>query len=318
MPLVVVGSLSSPMGPQWPDTFVNLIRECEATDVGLLYDGLSQGANYGTRTSRYNQSATLSLDAAAAQLDPPFEPKDDDQRNRNLIQVNRRNGTFIIAQDKTGPLGTDTIGVYDAQATVNTTSDGQLPNVGGWLLRLGTVDEPYRYPKLSLDLSAIPSKAFDWLSTAPGERIDITNLRTVSTRHPPGTVSLILEGYTEVLSPYEWTVQANCSPESPWEVVSLNQKFRLEFAGSTLAANLVPGATTLSLATAAGRRLCSLKATYPADYPSDLFVAGWPIHVTDCTGGSSPQTLTIDPAPNTSTIPAGAPVTLYRPAALAL
>lgn len=317
-PLVVTGSSATLMGPQGVDTWFGLVRECEATDIGVLYDGASQGCNYVARAAKYNQAAALTLDAAAAHIDPPFEPKDDDLSNRNLFVVRRKNGTEVPVQDKTGPLGTDTIGVYDAATTVNVASESALPNVGAWLLRMGTVDEPYRYPKLGLDLSAIPSKAFDWLSTTIGERVDILNLSTVSSRHPPGVVSLILEGYAETLSPYAWTVLANCSPYSPWNVAALGSSFRLEAAGQTLNTNLVPGATTLSLATGTGHTLFTTKAQYPADFPLDLNVGGWPIHVTDCTGASSPQTLTIDPAPNTSTIPAATPVTLWRPAALAL
>lgn len=315
LPLVTVGTTTTTMGPQGVDTFLNLLRECEATGQGLLFDGMTQAFTYVTRSARYSQSTALTLDVSAGEADDPLAPEDDDQRNLNLATVNRKDGTSVTYEDATGPLGTGAIGDFASSITVNVQNDSQVTNIAAWIVHVGTGDEPYRYPTLGIDLAASPARATDWLNTTLCERIDVTNINSKATQHPAGTVSLLLEGYSEELSPFDWIVKANCSPYQPWQVDTLGGLFRLEMAGQTLASNLVAGATSLSLATAAGNQLFT---TLAADFPMDLNVGGWMIHVTAASGTSSPQTLTVSASPNTSTIPSTTAVTLWRPAVLAL
>jgi hypothetical protein len=279
-PLVLTGTSNMAMGIQKSGKLVDLLRECESADQGVLYDGVSQGLAYISRAAKYNQAATLTLDASAGQVAPPFEPKDQDPQRRNYWVIGRRDGSSAVATDTTGPLGTDAIGfLRQSVSDLNLSSDTPLPHIAGWLLRLGTVNEPYYYPTLHLDLSAIPSLAANWLATAIGNRIDVPNLSTVSARNPPGVVSVILEGYTEIISPDMWTVTANCSQASPWQVAATGSTFRLEMAGQTLAAPLAAGATSLNLATAPNHQPFTANG---ADFPVDLYVNGWPVHVTAC------------------------------------
>jgi hypothetical protein len=280
IPIVSTGTSNINMGAQSTGKLIDLLRECEAADQGVLYDGVSQGLAYISRSAKYNQSAALTLDASSGQVAPPFEPKDQDPQRRNYWTVSRNGGTTVVATDTSGPLGTGNIGTLDQLVSgLNLATDTLLPHVAGWLLRLGTVNEPYYYPTLHLDLSAIPSLAANWLTTAIGNRIDVTNLSTVSSRNPPGTVSLILEGYTEIISPYMWIVTANLSQAPPWQVAATGSTFRLEMAGQTLAGPLAAGATSLSLATAPNHQPFT---TNGADFPVDLYVNGWPVHVTAC------------------------------------
>lgn len=314
----LVGSSTDRMGPQPIDTFVNLIRECETRERGVLLDGF--GLRYITRSSRYGQDAALMLDASVGELGDPFEPEDDDQGVVNLVTVKRKDGSSYTAEQVDGPKGTDTISITDADITVNASADTSLKNLAYWILGLGTVDEPYRYPTLIIDLTPSPTNVMvlDWRTTDIGDRIDVTNLDDVDDTVPDGTLSLALEGYTELLTPFRWTVTANCSPYQPWNVAKLGSTFRLEAAGMTLGADLDPGDTTISIATASGHHLFTTSGTYPDDFPLDLNVGGWKVHVTSNTDGTTPQVAVCDPAPNTSTIPAGTTVKLWRPAVLGL
>lgn len=319
LPIAQRGTANAHMGVQKAATLPNLLREPESAEPGsTLYDGVGQGLTIVWRSAKYGQAPAFVLDAAAGEVAPPFEPKDDDLLDRNVWTIGRRDGSTIIVTDKTGPKGTDAVGQKPGSVTdLSLRDDSRLAGIGAFLLGLGTVDEPYRYPKLVLNLAAIPAKAPAWAATLIGNRIDIANLRTVSTRHPPGDVSLLLEGYGETLSPRQWRVVANCTPYAPWDADALGSSFRLDLAGVTLAAPLAPGATSFTVTIGAGHLPLSLKATYPADYPSDLKVGGWPVHVTDCTGAAPTQTLTCTATPNTNTIPAGTSVTLWRPGRLA-
>jgi hypothetical protein len=318
VPIEIVGTSDIVMGAQPIDTFVNIIRECETADGGVLTDGRGPGLRYTARSQRYNTPVALTLDASAGQVGDPFQPTDDDQRNRNVVAVDRKNGSRATAQDVTGTVGTDAIGTYDTSLTVNVASDSILENRAAWEVHLGTVDEPYRYPTLNLDLSATPGVASGWLATPLDSRLDVTNVDAVASQHPGGTISLLLEGYSETLTPFDWTISANCSPYSPWQVFTLNDELgRLETGGSSIAAAASAGSSTLSVATT-GQVLWTTSAVYPGDFPLYIKVAGLQVTVTAIVGTTSPQTFTVDPTTVTKNLHAGDAVTLWQTGALAL
>jgi hypothetical protein len=314
VPFALTGTSTIPMGPQTVDTLLNLLRQCEAADLGDLADGQGAGLTYINRAQRYNQAAAMTLDASIEQVSPPFRPMDDDQRIRNAWLVNRTSGSSMpySDDDPTHALSTKRIGTYQDSTTINLATDATLLNQAAWRVHLGTV-EGFRYPTMSADLFRNPEVGGVWLDVDLAGRLDVTNLPPP---HPFGTVSLAVEGYTEAVGDFAWDVVANCSPYDPWNVTALDVNFRLELAGQTLTSTATVGATSLSLTTAAGKPLFSTSAAFPADFPMFLNIGGWQIRVTAATGSSSPQTLTVDPIP--ATLPGGTAVTLWKPAALAL
>lgn len=251
VPLAVVGTTTTTMGAQTPGTFVKLVREGETTEQGVLFDGLGPGLTFVTRSQRYNASAVLTVDASAdpSELGYPFQPVDDDQRNVNAGKAERSGGSFALYQDDTGPLGTQAIGVYDTSVTVNTDTDGVLLDYAGWLVHLGTT-EGFRYPSLKLDLRASPGIAAGWLACTVSSRIDVVNVSDVATQHPPDDVQLLLEGWSESLSPLDWDVAGNTSQYGPWQVGVLDSRGYLDCGASTLATDLTPTAVSVQLAIA--------------------------------------------------------------------
>lgn len=310
----VTGSSDTAMGPQGIDTFLNLLRECETSDIGVLLDGLGPGLTYICRSSLTNRAVDLTIDANSGQVPatPGPQPTFDDQRIVNRVTVTNVNGSTVVVEDTDGPLGTVAVGVRDGRTVVNLASDASLPNIGAFLIQIST-PATMRYPQMLLDLTAAPELASDWLTCIPTSRLNVENLSNRLTQLPTPDFALAIDGWAETLNSKIWRVQFNLSDYEPWDFASLNGLFRLEMAGQTLAASLVHGATSLSLATASGHALFTTTAKYPADFPLILNVAGWPIAVTAASGTSSPQTLTITAAPNTSTIPSGTAVTLWQP-----
>lgn len=275
------------MGPQGVDTYANLMHEAERTDNGFLYDGLSAGWRYQGISQRYDQATGFTLDMAQHHL-LDLVPVDDDQRRRNRQRVDRKNGSFAEAQDATGPLGTGAIGEYKSQMTVNTADDTQLYNRANWEVWAGTVPG-LRYPTLHPNLMRAPSLAASWLSRTdgvsgpviPGCRIDVTNISTVATQHTSGTVSLVLEGYSEFISKEAWTVTLNCSQNRQYDVQKIGDANvgRINTDGAYLAAAASNGATSLTVATTAGMPLWTTTATYPADFPLNYNVDGLQVAV---------------------------------------
>lgn len=220
VPLTVVGKSTTVMGPQFPDAFLPLLRECEIADQGVLYDGVDVGLRYVARDQRENAEPALVVDAAAGQLAPDFTPVDDDQRNTNSVVASQREGASAEFRDVDGPLGVDAIGLYDEDIEVNIAEPGLLYDYASWMVHLGTVGG-YRYPSFSLNLRESPELARDWLGVTPSSRVDLIHASTVFPDLADEPIHLLVEGIEMTLSPIEWTVTAQCSPFEPWRVAVL-------------------------------------------------------------------------------------------------
>jgi hypothetical protein len=316
IPLTIVGTPNASMGRQGADTFLNLVRECESTDLGYLLDGLGPGLTYVARSNLYSESAAVAIDANNGQIpaSPGPRPIEDDQRLVNRVTLTRTNGSSVVLEDTSGPLGTAALGVYDSRYVVNTYADGQLADIARWLVHLGTVDG-MRFPQIQLDLVAAPEVATAWLASIPTSRIDVTNLSNRLPQVPGGAISLLMEGWTEFLSATAWRVTVNCSPFRPWEVFTIQDSRlgRIETDGSTLNSSATTTATSLSVASSGG-----LWDTGSA--PFDIDLEGEQVTVTAVTGSSSPQTFTVTRSVNgvVKAHNSAVAVKLWKPGVIAL
>lgn len=333
IPLTVTSAADVPnasvidsLGPQYWDTFTNLIRECERTGQGLLFDGLDPGLTYVTKRRREtnaNSAPTLTLDASAGHLMEPFEPTDDDQQTVNRCDVSRRNATVVTHTDLTGTLGVQAIGEYASSIEVNTDDDIGLIRYGEWAVNLGS-REGYRYPTVSFALETNSSLIASWLACIPTSRIDVTNITTIRRQHPDHTIKLLLEGWQEDIAAFTWRVTANTSTAEPWNVVVLAAATgstgdgicHLQTESSQLNANYTSG-TTISVRTNTGLRWITTGEDSDS-FPFDIDVGGVKATVTGITSTTSPQTFTLSAAlPRTftgsTTAGAGTPVKVWRP-----
>ena len=147
-------------GPQPVGTVLDLFRDCETTDQGILWDGRRAGAELhhqalpeagsdgkgtpkwcstrrpGTWRCRSSRCTTTPIGSTG----PP----------------RRADGASAVFEDATGPLGSGIVGRYEDSREFGVLGDAALPQYAGWMVGQGTV-EGYRYPRLSLDLVAHPS-----------------------------------------------------------------------------------------------------------------------------------------------------------------
>lgn len=304
------------MGPQRSAGLVDLLRQCETVGQGQLVDGVGDGLTYVTARKTENADAALTLDAASGELADDVGAVDDDRLNRNKAVVTRTGGVSYTYEDDTGPLGTATIGIYDTSLSINADNDVAPQDYAAWLVHRGTI-EGYRYPTVHLALHHDPSLAPAWTAVRPGDRLDLTSISTVRTQHPTGTVSLVVEGFTQHLTQHTWDVVINASPFEPWRIATAaattgdtsEYVLRPESDGSTLAASASAGATSLSVATPSG----PLWTTTADDFPLYIEVSGVKVTVTSISGTSSPQTFTVTGATVTSALSSGATVKLWHP-----
>jgi hypothetical protein len=247
-PVMVTGTSYSRMGPQSRGTLLGLLRECEDVDRGILCDGHDAGLSYRCREEFENLGPALTLDAASGQLSAPFDPTDDDQRTVNIATVTRTKGVTATVTDETGEMGTDAIGAYERSETINVNADARALDYAGWFVHQGT-QPVYRLPALGVDLRRNPSLARDWLGLHPGYRVDLTNLDTVFTGYPTGTVSLFVEGMSQKLGANRWTGTLKCSPYDAWRVGMLGSGVAspISFVGAGTAAAASSGTVTPTL-----------------------------------------------------------------------
>jgi hypothetical protein len=232
------------MGPQTTTTFINQLREIEATEAGVLHDGKQGHLTLLPRGLRANRAVDLTLAVDSSELGWPFEPTDDDKDLRNDITVNRTKGSSARATDAASVAA---VGVYADTVTVNTADDADLAYHAGWRLNLGTVDD-LRYPQIVLKLTRSQTLIEDWLDCDIGARIQVAD---VPAGLPPDDLDLHIEGYTETIDNVDWTVTLNTSPARPWQVFELEDTDlgRLESTGSSLLTSATAGATSLLVAT---------------------------------------------------------------------
>lgn len=311
---------TSPMGPQLPAELVDLLREAEATDGGILFEPRDfLGLAYRGRESLLVQTAWLQLDYDAFHLSE-FEPVDDDQHLRNDVTVQRPDGASARAVKETGTLSVLTppsgVGTYDEAVTLNLQADAQLPDMAGWRMFLGTVDEA-RYPKIGLALHRPVFVASSALTQA-AEDLDVGDRLLVADPPawlPPDDISQLALGFVETMANFTYRIEVNCAPERPYSMAGIYEPIgssdsRYSSDGSTLNEALTTTETDVDVATPSG----PLWSHDDGDF--QLVVGGEVMTVTAVSGASSPQTFTCTRSVNgvVKTHSSGAAVELATPA----
>jgi hypothetical protein len=264
-------------GPQPAGTALDIMRAAESVDQGILAEQRAiLGLRYVTRSSMYNQAPALTLAYSGDDgLVAPLAPADDDQGVTNDVTVARTSGSSARATLSTGALSTQSppsgIGLYDTSYTLNLLDDAQPHFHAGWRMHVGTWDET-RYPTVSVNLANAPASIEDASAVDVGSLLRITG---PPSRLPPDDINLRVEGYTETLDQFTWTLVYNCSPHGPWTVavVDDDELGRADTDGSELTADVTSTATSLSVAVTDGP-LWITSAAYPAEFPVDIRVGG--------------------------------------------
>lgn len=295
------------MGAQTIDAFGNLLQQCAEALFTPMFEARDQlSLVFRGKKSMYNQAAKLTLDIAQHHLSGPLVPLDDDQLTRNDVTVTRNGGSSYELALTSGTMSTQPppagIGSYPYGYDLSLGDDSLLPDMAGWRLHFGTVDEP-RYPTIPVNVRYFAGNVGmtnALLTIDIGDRLDIIN--PPGPEFPPDPISQIVQGYTETLSNYEHDIMFNCSPASPWNIGYTDDPVygHADTDGSTLVGDYPLGAeTTLKVATTGAATDSPLWTTVAGDFPFDVSVGGERMTVTNITGAASPQTFTVTRSVNT-------------------
>ena len=288
------------MGAQGSGNLVSLMQECAAADLGILYEPRdSLGLKYRTRIDLYNQATAVTLDYAAFVFGAPPNPTDDDQNIHNDVSVSGAGGQAEAVLE-TGPLSVlappDGINTYPTSYSVNTETTGPLSDIAAWLLHLGTIDEA-RYPTITLNMLT-PAVLGNGALTTAIISADVSSklvLDNLPAWLPPDDVALMAMGYSETIDQFTWDITFNCLPQSPYQVAVYATSTSVgtaHFDGedSALSSGCTTTATSLSVKSAPNTQIWTTDSNA---FPFDVNIGGERITVTNITGASSPQTMTV-------------------------
>lgn len=292
VPQGVVGGLrdaTEAMGVQLPGTLLELLQQCADSDAGILLDHPDlPGLLFRPRATLYRQEPQLVLDAAVNGIANPFTPVLDDQSIRNDITVNRIGGSSARATDQAS---IDDEGLYDDAVDLSLATDAQTVGQAAWRLALGNV-AGMRYSTITVDFDTAPT---DYLRTWLSDLVDVGDLiriKNLPRQHAPDDVDLIIQGYSETITPSRWKVTFNCSPSSPYRVGiydgTSTRESRYASGNTTLAENLDTTETSIDITTPTA----PYWTTSAGQYPFDVIVGGERITVGGCTGAGPAQTFT--------------------------
>jgi hypothetical protein len=206
---------TQPLGPQYPDGFMAILREAANTDLGILHDSRATAAlHYITGRALYSQLAVMVPNFVAGQVAPSLDPTLDDQATRNDVTVtNRVTGATAQAVDaaSVAAIGRVNTGL---PGPLNLAADGFLEAQAAWRLRLGT-NADLRVPALAIDLVAAPTLFGAVEDIQPGSRVVQLGLPDTINAD---TVHLLVRGWAETIGSHTRKVTFLCVPESSLHV----------------------------------------------------------------------------------------------------
>lgn len=290
------------MGPQAPDTFINLVYDCWDTDGGIggeCRDVLS--LFYRTRSSLEGRS-DITLDYEQSHLAEVPLPTEDDLAFTNDVTVSRPSGSSARAVRDDGPTSVsdppDGVGRYATSISANAASDDRLDPIAGWAMLVGSWDDA-RYPSLAIGLhrTELTGNAALTGQVIGLELGDTGVLINLPVWLPPDDVPELVQGYTEVLDKFTWTITVNATPAGPYLAVGILGSdvtvIRLDGSTHSLAGTMTTTATSISLKTETGSAVWVDSATYPAEFPMAIKLAGEVMTLTAVVGTTSPQAGTV-------------------------
>ena len=296
------------MGVQPAGTLTTLLQAAADADQGVWTE-LRQvlGWGYVARKALYNQAATAVLSYLLDHLSMwTAPPTRDDQVIVNDVTYSNASGSsyrmfaapgqaITGGRMSTAAPGSGGVGTYAQSYSASLASDSQLPDMCGWKLHIGTVDQA-RLPGIVIDLANTDAAAVYNAVVAMdlGDRLVISNPPRRLGFEP---VTQVCQAITETLGYGTLTIAVAGVPELPYEVVQLDSGMHLAPPNAVLSTGVNTTATSWSVAADASDST-ALFSTAGGDYPQNWVVDGERVTVTAMSGASSPQTATVTRSAN--------------------
>lgn len=304
------------MGPQKPDTALNLLKEAVMTDGGIMYDS---GSSYAIVMRPYHaivhRTPVLALEKGGTgdHIAPPFRRATDDHGVANDVTVENRDGMKATAVLETGPMSIEApptgIGryIFGGDLKLNYRDPLRLAGRANWEMRKGTLRRP-RYPKLTIWLHKHPDLKATVQSMRPGDTITVSG-------EEPDTITLRVISIERAGDAVHDRVTFNCLPAEPYDVLRYaTSGNKWSSSSTTLRSSISAGATTVPI-----RTRYEVETWSTTGVPYDWRIAGERVTVTAMSaptysGGWYEQDATVTRAVNgiSKAQTSGAQVTLWQ------
>lgn len=163
------------MGPQRPDTLINLLREAETTGAGILAEDPASAALW-FRTCRSMYADPVLQLVYPRDIVAPFVKTTDDVDFANTVTAKQREGSEVTATLTSGPVGTAAIGAEKRDVLVNMENTVLLPQVAAYWLNMWS-GPGARYPSIVIDAELLPALAAAAARLVPGDLITVSGFR---------------------------------------------------------------------------------------------------------------------------------------------
>lgn len=313
VPFSCAATVSMRMGPQKDETVAAAIKGCADSDGGILTDDRTDpGLRYVATSQMYNQAAALTLNAREDEhLQLPFAATRDDSQAATDVTITRDGGSSrrVSVDAPRAYADSDTLSLYE---------DDLARAVASWRAHHGAQTD-LRYDAIVWDCVAVPGLLDATLALRCGHRIVVEDLPRP---HPQESVSLILQGWTEVHDTEVFQFAAKVSPARLFEVATVGSDDPEEWDDTT--ARLDSDNSTVDVGVDADDTAIVVASDYgwsTTATPYSWNLLGEKVTVTSITAYSGGvQTATVTRAVNgiSKAIPADTPVRLWRPAVIGL
>jgi hypothetical protein len=279
------------MGPQRVATFLQNVEDCEDAELGIMYEARHFfGLVLRTSETLFNQDS-LSLSYTLKHLTGEPFPVPDDLLTVNDVTASLPDGTTFRSVEETGaasiqnpPVG---IGQYPKPFRYPVRNAVDLPDIARFERHRGTFLGP-RYPTIQLDTHRQVFVDDDELSDdidelELGNRLNVDDLPNWL---EPEAIDVLVQGYTERISNENRELVLNTTPASPYTVAVRGSTYYRDSLATVL--NEALDTTETGVDVAVTGPLWRTGAT-----SFDIMINGELMTVTNITGASSPQTMTV-------------------------
>lgn len=297
VPFAIEGTGARTLMYQRTVGLTKLLEDIRASDFGVLYErNGSSGFVYISVEQLYTRTP---IALSHEQLSAPLDMTDDDQRTWNLVTVARHDGSDVTLEQTTGALGSADpptgVGTYDrGKHTTYVATDSAIGQVAGWLLNHGTLDKP-RIGKLSINMGRAdivndPSLFARLTRLRVGDLISVTDLPACL---PPATLYMLVRGYTKTFSNFVFTIDVVGTPADIIAATDTYDSTTARYCLTGVTLNETIDSTDTSFTAAFTTDRLTRTADDATSLPINIDIDGEVMSLTNVTGTTSPQTLTV-------------------------
>lgn len=212
---------------------VEMLRMCETTEGGVLFDQRDGALRLQGRAHRYELASLYTLNMAEQEVEADYAPKFDRSAVLNDVEAQNVAGTVSARRRDTASI--NAYGVASDSVTTASEDEGEPLQIASW--RTSAYAEPKtRVPTLSVDCLAQVGKTPNCaavMATNIGDKITVSNHPT---QMAATSSDYFVEGWIETYGPESLVMTFNVSPTSPWdEVWILGDPVRGELGTARLA-----------------------------------------------------------------------------------